>query len=111
MLQLSNPRTIAVIEDWPSGRNRVRCTFEVEATNRGQRVKRTTTGKPKTTTYNLRMAICDGDDGRIFLIGLTECNQRITLKGTEYYYTGNEDHQAMIEQIDRLLEFDGKGVA
>ena len=102
---LSNPRQRAVIENWPSGRNRVTATFEVEATKRGQRVHRTITGKPKATTYHLRMCICDGDDGLTYLVGLTEYGQRViipgTLKGIEYYYT--ESSPEVCEMIDKLL--------
>lgn len=66
----SNPRLKAVIEDWPSGKQRVTCTFEVEAKKgKGERVNRITTGKPKSTTYTDWMCIVDGDDGKTYLLG------------------------------------------
>ena len=66
----SNPRRSAVIEDWPSGSRRVTATFEVEKGKAGERVVRTTTGKPHKTTYNRKMVIADGDDGRTYLLAI-----------------------------------------
>ena len=73
--QFSNPRREAMIDDWPIGRQRCRCWFQVERTNRGERVARRTENKtrtgwnqPKRTTYGDRCAIVDGDDGRTWLL-------------------------------------------
>jgi len=98
MLELSNPRTEAVVEDWPSGRRRVTATFTVEdGGKRGFRVARVTTGKPKKTTYHLRMTIVDGDDGRIYALGLTEFGQIVvwpgTLKCPEYIYDTKPEYE------------------
>jgi len=68
-IKFSNPRDAATIENWPHGRNkRVTATFTVERTNRGERVSRVTTGKPKKTTYYSRVAIVDGDDGKLYIV-------------------------------------------
>lgn len=77
-MNYTNPRTFAEFHDWPSGRERVRCTFEIEKNSRGERVKRTTfkahNGQPctpKLTTYARRVRIFDGDDGKTYLLHLT----------------------------------------
>ncbi|MHC4372167.1 MAG: hypothetical protein ACYSW8_31570 [Planctomycetota bacterium] len=95
MLQLSNPRHGAVVEDWPSGKRRVTATFDVEQDpKKGDRVARATTGKPKKTTYHKKMRIVDGDDGRVYLLGFTSCAQIVVWPGTmkypEYFYDGDE---------------------
>ena len=63
----SNPRTEAVIPDWPSGRNRVTARFFIESTPKGERAVRVTTGKPVKLTFSRRMRIVDGDDGRTYI--------------------------------------------
>jgi hypothetical protein len=67
---LSNPRRHAEIEGWPIGRNqRATAVFSVEAVaGKGERVTRTTTGKPKATTYAEQCAITDGDDGKTYIL-------------------------------------------
>jgi len=102
-MNLSNPRQEAVIEDWPIGRKRCTATFVVEdGGKKGQRVARTTTGKPKRTTYYQRVMIVDGDDGRTYVIARTMHNQMVvipgTLKTTEYFYEGTPEH-AMIKEL------------
>lgn len=98
----SNPRTEATIENWPSGSKRVTAEFKVETNNKGSRVVRTTTGKPKMTTYYLKMVLVDGDDGKIYAIAITEYGQAIaypgTMKFSVYYYQGPE-----FEQINEML--------
>lgn len=65
MKTYSNPRTEAVIENWPSGSKRVQAIFTIENDpKRGQRATRTTTGATKKLTYASKMRIVDGDDGR-----------------------------------------------
>ena len=75
----SNPRTEAMIDNWPIGRQRCRCHFVVETGGKGrkggQRVARTTenktrTGwnKPKRTTYAQQFVIVGGDDGKTWLL-------------------------------------------
>jgi len=72
---LSNPRTEAIIEDWPIGRQRCRAWFAVESGPRGERASRRTENRdrtgwnaPKLTTYALRTRIADGDDGRTYVV-------------------------------------------
>lgn len=99
-MKFSNPRTEATIEDWPHGRKRVTAKFFVETNKRGSRVGRTTTGKPKYTTYHRNIVLMDGDDGRIYAVGLTEYNQVVvwegTLKTTEYFYDDSEEYAALL---------------
>lgn len=74
----TNPRTEAVIDDWPIGRQRCRARFWVETdAKRGERVARTTenktrtgSNKPKRTAYASRSVIVDGDDGRTYILQL-----------------------------------------
>lgn len=75
MLPFSNPRLVAEFNDWPSGRDRVKCRFEVLPRDRyGVRVSRTTTDrhgrwcKPKLTTAGQRAAVVDGADGRTYIL-------------------------------------------
>lgn len=64
-----NPRLVAEFSDWPSGRDRVRCRFEVHHdAKKGYRVSRTTTGKPKFTTYGGPACVVDGSDGRTYVL-------------------------------------------
>ena len=72
---LSNPRTEAIIENWPIGRQRCRAWFAVESGPRGERASRRTENRdrsgwnaPKLTTYALRTRIADGDDGRTYVV-------------------------------------------
>ena len=67
MTDYSNPRTFAVIENWPSGSRRVKATFYIETTPKGERAIRVTTGDPVKLTYARRMRIVDGDDGRTYI--------------------------------------------
>jgi len=104
MIQLTNPRTEATIENWPYGRKQVTANFEVEANKRGERVKRTTTGKPKATTYYAKCRIVDGDDGRTYVLAQTEFGQIVlipgTLKTTEYFYSDSEAYALYKSQLD-----------
>jgi hypothetical protein len=69
MLTLNNPRLTATIDDYPlGGSKRGKCVFAVESSGRGWRVSRTTFGKPKYTTYSGYAAICDGNDGRTYIV-------------------------------------------
>jgi len=96
-MQYLNPRRRAIIENWPSGSNRVTAEFFVEATKRGERINRITAGKPKSTTYYKKMFIVDGDDGKTYLVGL--CNEMDcivvipgTMQGCKYHWP--EVHRA-----------------
>jgi len=101
-MKYSNPRTEAVVEDWPHGRKRVTARFFVETNSRGSRVGRVTTGKPKYTTYHKHMVIVDGDDGRIYPVGVTSSGQVCvwdgTLKTNNYLYNG-EDYQGLLSMM------------
>lgn len=106
MIQLSNPRTKAVIEDWPlGGSRRGTCTFEVESNRRGQRVNRVTTGKPKRTTYHSKCAIVDGDDGRTYVIATTAYGGVVRIKSclklTDYFSQERDPDE--FNQITALL--------
>ncbi len=70
MLTFSNPRRKATFTDWPlSFTKRGECTFEVHNMGKkGERVSRTTTGKPKFTTYASKAAIVDGSNGKTYLL-------------------------------------------
>lgn len=78
--QYRNPRKDAVISDWPCGRLRTTATFSVEAdAKRGERAVRVTvdpkTGRatePKKLTYAMQSLIVDGDDGKTYILNLTQ---------------------------------------
>jgi len=69
-VQFFNPRLHAEFTDWPMGRSkRGPCVFDVEhKPGKGYRFSRTTTGKPKTSTYGGKAAIVDGDNGKTYLL-------------------------------------------
>lgn len=74
-LTFSNARSTAEFDDWPSGRDRVKCRFYTEHDqNRGYRVCRQTTDKkgawckPKTTTFSGLCTIVDGSDGKTYVL-------------------------------------------
>src|SRR5258708_6486102 len=72
MTTYSNPRMVAVIENWPNGSQRVTAHFSIESDpKRGERAVRVTTGAPKKLTYASKMRIVDGDDGRTYIAALT----------------------------------------
>lgn len=69
MIKFSNPRRRAEFTDWPNGSKRVNCVFDMEfKLGKGWRFTRTTTGKPKTTTYGREGCVVDGEDGKTYLI-------------------------------------------
>ena len=75
MKTYSNPRMLAVKENWPYGQLRTTATFTIEQSNtRGERAVRSLvdpkTGRlcaPKKLTYATQMRIVDGDDGRTYI--------------------------------------------
>lgn len=79
MVQYSNPRLVAEINDWPiGGGNRGICKFEVEdGGKKGKRIVRTTTDKhgrwckPKKDTYAAAVCVVDGDDGKTYIMSTT----------------------------------------
>ena len=75
-MKYTNPRTKAIIDDWPIGgsaRGTAIFTIEVHPT-RGERCSRETEkkngtwGKPKRGTYSDRVRIMDGEDGRTYVV-------------------------------------------
>jgi hypothetical protein len=71
-LKYSNPRMIATIENWPSGRTkRVTARFQIEQTSRGERAVRITDGAPKKLTFAKLARIVDGDDGKTYIAEFT----------------------------------------
>jgi hypothetical protein len=81
----SNPRTKAVIADWPNGIHRVTATFAIESGPRGERAVRTTTGAPKKLTYAVKARIVDGDDGRTYIAELTAYGRITIMRGDMKY--------------------------
>lgn len=69
----SNPRTYALIENWPSGGKRVTARFSIEVDpKRGERAVRVTDGKPKKLTFARKQRIVDGSDGRTYIAELCD---------------------------------------
>ena len=96
-MKYSNPRMHAVIPDWPSGAKRVTATFKVETdVKRGQRATRTTNGKPKVLTYAKQVRIVDGDDGRTYILELTQYGHISVMKGDMRY-----QHEVIFDHDDR----------
>ena len=77
----SNPRMTATIENWPSGSKRVTATFSIEATSRGERAVRVTTGAAKKLTFAVKMRIVDGDEGRTYIAELTSYGHITIMRG------------------------------
>ena len=107
MLELSNLRRKATVNDLPSAGRQVTATFWVDRhPKHGERISRTTAVKPKHTDYYKRMLIVDGDDGRTQLLG-----QHIdvivlipgTLKGAQYFYSGSEEYQKYSQLFQDIL--------
>ena len=74
-LTFTNPRSMAEFDDWPSGREKVKCKFYVEHdAKRGWRICRQTQDKrgqwckPKTRTFGGLCAIVDGSDGKTYIL-------------------------------------------
>jgi len=111
-MRYSNPRRSAVIEDWPSGRHRVRAEFIVQSKpDHGERVSRITEkpkggqGKPKCTTYGQRFTIVDGDDGCTYLLEYSHYGQVIVWPGTlkETRYLSDNEHSEERAHVLELL--------
>ena len=78
-LVFSNPKSQVEFDDWPCGGERVKCKFWVEKhATRGFRVCRQTTDrrgqwcKPKATTYGGFAAIVEGNDGRTYVLQVSD---------------------------------------
>ena len=78
----SNPRTYAMIENWPSGGKRVTARFSIEVDlKRGERAVRVTDGAPKKLTYARKQRIVDGDDGRTYIAELSTYGHVTIMRG------------------------------
>lgn len=90
MISFTNPRLNATFGDWPLGFNaRGTCTFVVEThPKRGQRVLRTTTGKPKASTYSDKCCIVDGSDGKTYLLHYSKLYEAVSI------YQSDNQHNA-----------------
>jgi len=103
-MKYSNPRTEVTIEDYPIGRGRRGpAHFIIESNNKGERVARTTTGKPKKVTYCQKMRIVDGDDGKTYVIGKAGYNQVIVYPSNIKYPTYYHNSDPEFKQITELL--------
>jgi hypothetical protein len=94
MIKFTNPRLEAVIENWPlGGSKRGTAVFKVEQTiSKGMRVSRTTTGKPKPTTYSDQMRIVDGDNGKTYILSLsTKYGMSITVKSSDMQHDASRE--------------------
>lgn len=103
----SNPRTSALIENWPHGSQRVTAKFEIERDfKRGERAVRTTTGAPKKLTFAMEMRIVDGDDGRTYIAAKGHYGSVTVWRGDMKF---NHEHiPANDARIPELLKlFDG----
>jgi hypothetical protein len=86
MITFSNPRLEAVFEDWPIGGNkRGRCQFKVEnGGKKGFRISRTTTGKPKYSTYANQCAIVDGSNGKTYLLQRLDISNSVHVMRSDF---------------------------
>jgi len=97
IMEYSNPRMKAEIENWPWGSHRTKAIFSIETHPlRGQRATRITinpkNGKlcaPKKTTYSKRARIVDGSDGRTYI--LEDWGWRIQLRKSDILH----DHEGI----------------
>lgn len=94
-MNYTNPRKFAQFNDWPSGNKRVRCTFQVEQGSKGQRVRRVTDKpgcpgvecSPKLTTFADKVLLVDGDDGRIYIMQLSNQYGMISVTCSDMKYS------------------------
>ncbi len=93
-LTFCNPRRAATFTDWPLGGNRRGdCVFQVHAdAKRGERVSRTTTGKPKYTNYGTKCAVVDGSNGRTYVLQLsTDYGPSVRVICSDLMYDATKD--------------------
>jgi hypothetical protein len=102
MTTYSNPRMEAVVENWPSGRNRVTAKFviEVDTKNRRERACRTTTGETKKLTYAHKARIVDGDDGRTYIVEMSSSGGHIRIMRGDMKF----QHETAFPQKPRYTE-------
>ncbi len=94
-VKFSNPRKLAEIADYPlGGDKRGKCVFEVEdGGKKGQRCKRTTTGKPKVDTYATAVVIVDGDNGQTYVLKYSDNygTKSVTVARHDFKNAASED--------------------
>lgn len=99
-IKYSNPRMNATIENWPSGSQRVTATFTIEQDpKKGERAVRTTNGAPKKLTFAVKQRIVDGDDGRTYILRLTDYGHISVMQGDMKY-----SNEAVFERDPRYAE-------
>lgn len=91
MITFTNPRHLAEFDDWPSGRDRVKCKFYIEHdAKRGWRVCRQTTDKhgkwckPKTKTFSGMACIVDGSNGKTYILQLAQAYGFVTVSRHDF---------------------------
>ena len=104
MITFSNPRLNATFDDWPlGGTRRGTCTFQVETNARGSRTLRTTTGKPKASTYSDKCCVVDGSDGKTYLLHYNK-----TYNAVSIYQSDNAHNAHFGEPGDSYVPQDTK---
>lgn len=115
-MKFSNPRTKVTIDNWPFGKKRVFCRFEIEKNSKGQRILRMTENKtsngwnkPKMTTYGRKAAIVDGDDGKTYILMLVKDFDMIqiilgTMKSSRYVHAEDPEYDELLRIINRVSE-------
>ena len=92
-MQYSNPRLRAAIQGWPSGRyDKTVALFVINRdAKRGERCERVTEklngslSKPKLGIYAPITRIMDGDDGKTYIVSLTEYGSISVMQGNLKY--------------------------
>jgi hypothetical protein len=104
-LTFSNPRLKAEFTDWPlGGSKRGACVFLVHRDKKGYRVSRTTTGKPKFTTYNGQACIVDGSNGRTYILQIAALYGFIKVMRSDFMdATGDMGINASVFEADAEL--------
>ena len=107
-MNFTNPRTHAIVPDWPlGGSRRGPAVFTVESNKRGERISRVTTGRPKHSTYGANARIVDGDDGKIYLLFVTEFLQVRAVPGTmtgdTFLYDGDSGYWPALRMLNPTL--------
>lgn len=112
MVQYSNPRMEAMIDNWPlGGSKRGRAVFQIKTDpKRGERATRVTRdpvgGKfsaPKKLTFARKARIVDGDDGRTYIAELSpNYNHIVIMQGgmqyqSETIFPDNERYPELIK--------------
>jgi len=98
MMNYSNPQKELTVNDWPYGKNRVTAIFSIESGKKGERAVRVTENprggwnKPKKLTFANKMRIVDGDDGKTYIIGLSNYGF-ITVMQSNMQYMSESIHQ------------------